>query len=368
MNIDKNSPVPQYYQLETWLEEQIDQGIFREDEKIPTEEELARMTGLSRPTIRHAIQNLVNKGYLSRKRRLGTFVNKRFLKPSTQNILGILVNFYKSGYASELIRGAGDASTKENYSLVLCNTDDSYVMADMHIDRLLEQGIRGVVFVPTAASDEKNTLLVEKLLRKDVKVVIADRHIPGVDIDNVITDNFWGAYNITNYLISKGHHKIAIPITTLFNTARERLEGYKQALKDANIPVNPSLIFLNNERFTDTSYYEYATLVLNTRNKFSSIFASDDKMAHIFFSVARQMNIRIPEDISLVGYDDLPCSSPEFFDLTTVHQPIYEMGQKSTEILLSRINGSNEKTQQLTLKSYLAERRSVLPQKYYKRK
>ena len=367
MNIDRNSPVPQYFQLESWLEEQIDQGVYTQDDKIPTEEELVNMTGLSRPTIRHAIQNLVNKGYVVRKRKLGTFVSRKINEPTRQNIIGILVNFYKSGYAMELIRGAGDESAKNNYSIILCNTDDSYVNANMHAERLLEHNVSGVIVVPTAAADDKNRMLVQKFLRKDIKVVVADRQIPDLEIDNVITDNFQGAYNITNYLISKGHRKIAISTTTLFNTSRERLAGYKQALKDANIPVDPTFIFTNNERFTEKTYYEYARLILSHARKITAVFSGDDRMAGAIYSEAKKLKIKIPDDISLVGYDDLPYSYTPFFELTTVHQPIYEMGQKCMALLMDRINNNNNNYQQIILESYLSEKRSVLPLNNYRK-
>ena len=368
MIIDKTSPVPQYYQLETWLEEQIHQGVYEQNDKIPTEDEFANITGLARTTICHAIQNLVNKGYLIRKRRLGTFVNKRIFESQRQNIVAILVNIYKSGYAMEMVRGACDQTATNNYSIILCNTDDSCLNADAHADRLIEQNVSGVIFVPTAASDAKNITILEKLLSKGIKVVIADRKWPGLKVDNVVTDNFHGAYNITNYLIDKGHRKIAITMTNLLNPSRERLAGYKQALRDAAIPIDPSIIFANNERFSEKFYYEYARLVLHNRKKISAVFAGDDRMAYAIYAVAKNMNIDIPKDISLVGYDDIPGSDTQFFELTTVHQPIYEMGKKCMNLLMERIDGRTDNYQHIVLESYLSERRSVLPAGYYKKK
>src|SRR4030042_6835979 len=102
MIIDRNSPVPQYFQLQTWLIEQIDQGVIKPGDRIPTEEELTRITGLARATVRQATQNLVNLGYLVRKRRLGTFACERKQKQEKANIIGVLVPDIRSGYAPEL--------------------------------------------------------------------------------------------------------------------------------------------------------------------------------------------------------------------------------------------------------------------------
>ena len=99
MIIDRNSPIPQYFQLQTWLIEQIEQGVFKPKDKIPTEEEIHQITGLARATIRQAIQNLVNMGYLDRKRRLGTFVKNGALETDKKTIIGLLVPDIRSGCA-----------------------------------------------------------------------------------------------------------------------------------------------------------------------------------------------------------------------------------------------------------------------------
>lgn len=360
MIINKNSPVPLYYQLKTWIEEQIEQGNYQKDDKIPTEAEFVELTGLTRPTIRQAIENLVNKGYLVRKRGLGTFVINQTFETPKQNIVGILVNFVGSGYAYELIRGASDEAARENFSVLLGNTDDSYIRAEFHADRFIEHDVSGIIFVSTAAPDEKNRMLVEKLLHKNIHVIVVDRQIPGLEIDTVTTDNFRGAYEITKHLIEKGHRKIAVMCYTAFNTSRQRLAGYKKALEDANIPIDPSIIFTSNERITEEHCVEYAKIILSQKQKFTAIFSGDDASAYVINSVAQKMGIKIPDDLSMVGYDDFPNTNFHPLELTTVHQPIREMGQKAMELLIKRIHGETGDPQHIVLKSYLAERRSVL--------
>jgi DNA-binding LacI/PurR family transcriptional regulator len=359
MIIDKDSPIPQYFQLQTWLIEQIEQGIFKPHDKIPTEAEISQITGLARATIRQAVQNLVNMGYLNRKRRLGTFVIDREREISKKTIIGVLVPDIRSGYSPELARGAGDEAAKNKHSVILCNTDDLFVKADFHADQLIEHGVSGVIFVPTAASDEKNSLILEKFRRKKIPVVLADRQIPGIKIDSVTTDNFEGAFTLTNYLIRKGHRCIAITLSTLFSTERERLHGYKKALEDVNIPFDPTLIFTVNEPFSETRYLKYARRILSKNDKMSAIFAGHDRIAYVIYSVALQMNLQIPADISLVGYDDLPFTNAHPVSLTTIHQPIYEIGQESMKLILARLGGDRRKAQNIVLKSHLVERTSV---------
>lgn len=360
MVIDRNSPIPQYFQLQSWLIEQIEQGIYKPDDRIPTEEEIVHLTGLARATIRQAIQNLVNMGYLFRRRRLGTFVREQNLNSNKQNIIGVLVHDLRSGYAPEFLRGVGDEAAKNNYSIILCNTDDLFTRADFHANLIIDHGITGIIFMPTAAAPEKNNLIIEKFKRKNLPVVLVDREIPGIDIDFVTTDNVNGAYELTRYLVRKGHKKIAITLSTLFSSERDRLEGYKKALIDHNLVVDPSIIFTTNERFVEKHYRQYARLILADKKKFTVIFAGNDPIAYIIYKVAQELKIAIPAELSLVGYDDLPFTNSHPVALTTVHQPIYEMGQESMKLLLSRINGKAGAPERIELKSRLIERGSVL--------
>ncbi len=357
MIIDKNSPIPQYFQLQTWLIEQIEQGVFKTNEKIPTEEALSQKTGLARATIRQAVQNLVNIGYLSRKRRLGTFVMDWTANSHKQTIVGVLVPDIRSGYAPELARGAEDEAAKSRHSMVLCNTDDLFVKAEFHAERLIEISVSGVIFVPTASTDDKNRFIIEKFTRRDIPVVLADRTIPNIDIDHVTTDNFEGAYNITKYLIQKGHKKIGIIISSLFSTERLRLEGYKQALTDYNLPIEPSIIFVDEGPFIKNHYFEHAQEFLKQKQKMTAVFAGHDRIALLLYYEAEQSGISVPDDLSIVGYDDLPFTT---ISLTTMHQPIYEMGQESMKLIMSRIKGEILKPQKVVLKSHLVERSSVL--------
>jgi len=361
--IDRSSPIPQYFQLQTWLIEQIEQGVFKPNDRIPTEEELVQITGLARATVRQAIQNLVNMGYLSRQRRLGTFVISRTASTDKRTIVGILIPDIRTGYAPELARGAEDEAAKNKHSLILCSTDDLYVQADFQADQLIENSVNGVIFVPTAASDVKNRRIVEKFTRKNIPVVLADRTIPDLRVDYVTTDNFQGAYGLTEYLIRRGHRKIAIALSTLFSTERQRLEGYKKALSDHKIPLDPSLVFTNGGPYQEKEYLEYARTLFRQDRKATAVFAGHDRIAYLFYSVAQEMAVSIPHDVSLVGYDDLPFTHSHPVSLTTMHQPIYEMGQESMKRIIARIRGEKGEPHKIVLKSYLVERASVLQSK-----
>ena len=356
MIIDRDSPIPQYFQLQTWLREQIEQGVFKPGDRIPTEAELGQVVGLARATIRQAIQNLVNMGLLIRKRRLGTFVLEKVAAQNTQTIIGLLIPDIRRGYAPVLARGVQDEAAKNNHSLILCDTDDLYVKADFHADRMIGNSVSGVIFVPTAVSDGQNQSIIDKFQRNKIPVVLVDRSLPNVDIDCVTTDNIQGAYDLTEYLIKRGHKRIGITLSTLINTEHDRLEGYKKALRNHGIPIDEKLILTHSGPFNEGRYLKFVRTLLKPEKKVTAVFAGHDSIALLFYSQAEKMGISIPGDISIVGYDDLDFP---LISLTTIHQPIYEMGQESLKLIMMRLRGEVQSTQKIVLDTYLVERSSV---------
>lgn len=356
MIIDRNSPIPNYFQLQSWLLEQIEQGVFKPGDRIPTEEELGQVTGLARATIRQAIQNLVSMGLLVRKRRLGTFVIEKAVATQSQTIIGILIPDIRRGYAPVLARGVQDEAAKNKHSLILCDTDDLFVRADFHVDRMIENSVGGVILVPTAASDDKNLQIIEKLERHNISVVLVDRTLPNTRLDYVTADNIGGAYQMTEHLIGKGHRRIAITLSTQISTERDRLEGYQKALNDNGITIDEELIFTHSGPYAEGRYIKIAEKIYDPALNATAVFAGHDRIALVFYAVASKLGLTIPEDMSLAGYDDLDFTT---VSLTSMHQPIYEMGQESLKLIMSRINGDITEPQKIILKSHLVERSSV---------
>lgn len=356
MIIDRNSPIPNYFQLQTWLREQIEQGVFKPGDRIPTEAEFSRITGLARATIRQAIQNLVNMGLLARKRRLGTFVLEKIVVTNSQTIIGLLIPDIRRGYAPILARGVQDEAAKNKHSLILCDTDDLFVRADFHADRMIENSVSGVIFIPTAASDQQNQKIINKFKRNNIPVVLVDRILPSRELDYVTADNIKGAYEMTEYLIKRGHRRIAITLSTLISTERDRLEGYKNAFRDNNIPIDENLILTHSGPFSGERYIQIAEKIFKPDLNVTAVFAGHDRIALVLYAEAKKQGIAIPEDISIVGYDDLDFTT---VSLTTMHQPIYEMGQESLKLIMLKIKGDLLEPQRIILKSYLVQRSSV---------
>ncbi len=354
--INDKSPVPKYFQLQTWLQDRIEQGYYATNEKIPTEVELVKLSGLSRATVRQALRNLEQDGYIVRKKRVGSFVLK--IEKDTKNIptVGILIPDIRSGYAPILARGAEDEATKNNISLILCNTDDLLSQAKYHIDRLISLKVSGVIYVPVAASDKDNLQIIKKLKRKNIPVVLADRGIQDSEIDIVTTNNFDGSRQIAQHLINEGHERIAFLSNKLYSTERLRYDGFISKMKEANINQDPAITILDKGAFNVNRYLTHVHKILKNKKKFTAVYAGHDRIALLFYSAAKNMGLNVPEDFSLVGYDNMPLTT---ISLTTMHQPIYEMGQESVRLIIARINNENSNIKNIILNSTLIKRSSV---------
>ncbi|MBT6982404.1 MAG: GntR family transcriptional regulator [Candidatus Marinimicrobia bacterium] len=356
MMINKKSPVPKYFQLQTWLQDRIEQGYYATNEKIPTENELVKLSGLSRATVRQALRNLENDGYIIRKKRLGSFVQKIEKKSTNIPTVGILIPDIRSGYAPILARGAEDEATKNNVSLILCNTDDMLSQAGYHIERLIKLNVSGIIYIPVAASDQKNLKVINKLIRKKIPVVLADRGIQDSNLDFVTTNNFDGSRQITQHLINNGHERIAFLSNNLYSTERLRYDGFMSKMKEHNINQDPSITIRDKGAFNVNRYLNHAHQILKNKRKFTAVYAGHDRIALLFYAAAKNLGMRVPDDFSLVGYDNMPLTT---VSLTTMHQPIYEMGQESLRLIISRMNNEKSNIKNIILNSNLIERSSV---------
>ena len=356
MIINNKSKVPKYFQLQTWLQDRIEQGYYSTNEKIPTENELVKLSGLSRATVRQALRNLENDGYIIRKKRVGSFVQRLEKSSSDIQTVGLLVPDIRSGYAPILARGAEDEAIKNDISLILCNTDDMLSQASYHIDRLIKLSVKGVIYIPVAASDKKNLQIINELKKKNIPVVLADRGIQDSNLDFVTTNNFEGSRKITQHLINRGHKKIAFLSNKLYSTEKLRYSGFMSKMIDSGINQDPSITILDKGAFNVNNYLNHANQILKNKKKFTAVYAGHDRIALLFYAAAKNLGLSVPDDFSLVGYDNMPLTT---VSLTTMHQPIYEMGQESIKLIVSRMKDKKTNVKNIILNSSLVERSSV---------
>ncbi|HZV67048.1 MAG TPA: substrate-binding domain-containing protein, partial [Telluria sp.] len=245
---------------------------------------------------------------------------------------------------------------KVGYNIILCNAYDDPKKQAAYLRVLMEKRIDGLILVASGADDELALLLREQA----VPIVLVDREVAGVEADFIEADHEKGGYLATKYLLELGHREIACvsgPID--LPPSRDRVVGYLRALKEAGQKFR--LDYLVRSDFTSQGGFLAFQQLLALKKRPTAIFASNDLMAIGGICAASEARIRIPDELSVIGYDDIALASYSTPRLTTMAQPKYAMGQLITNVLIDRIMGGHLPLRRELLQTDLVVRQSTAP-------
>lgn len=275
--------------------------------------------------------------------------------------IGLIMPDIVNPFFPEIARGAEDRASQSRYSIIYCNTDDNLKREDACIDILTEKMVDGIIF--THSADREGS---EGFRRCRVPIILIDRDydIPNV-IGKVLVDNTKASHMGVNYLLDMGYTKIAYiagPMHT--RTARDRLEGYKKALTDRQIDYKAEYVKIGE--YKSQWGWEAAKAFLSEKISFDAIFCGNDLIAIGAIKALKEEGLKVPEDIGIMGFDDIYMSSIMEPALTTIKQPNYEMGYRAAELLINAIEskkpeaiGRIGKTDTVILDTELTIRQSV---------
>jgi len=253
------------------------------------------------------------------------------MRKKTETI-GVVLPDLSGEFFSEVIRGIDEVAARRGYHILLSSSHSR--LDDMErLLRLMAQGrVDGLLLMaPQLRKDLLPLLSTTKL-----PLVLLESSLEGLDADSYYIDNFRGAYLVVQHLIEHGHRRIAVIMGPEDNfDARERHKGYQAALTEKDIPFDGELAFKGD--FQKRSGYFGMKRILSLDDPPTAVFAANDDMAIGAMEAAKEAKKAIPEDIAIVGFDDIPISRYVSPRLTTVHMPIYEMVSRATERVINRI-------------------------------
>ena len=311
------------------------------EQLLPTISDVADHAGVSPATVSRVIQGAKNVRPATRAKveraiqELGYVPSAvaQSLRSKRTRSLALVVSDITNPFWTTIARGVEDGAQRHDYSVLLCNTDEDLAKQLRYLDFLISQQVDGVIIAPYNSDAEH----LDKLRRRNIPTVIIDRRIDGWDVDSVSGDSVAGARALVQHLIGLGHERIAIitgPVST--STAEDRILGYNMALAEAGLPIDQRLI--QRGEFRHTSGEELTYRLLDEDLAPTAIFAANNAIAMGVIDAAAKRNLRIPQDIALVAFDDVPSASRLFPFLTVVAQPVYEIGVHATQLLLSRLD------------------------------
>mgnify|MGYP001049921520 CR=1 FL=1 len=327
-----------------------------------TIKEVAKLAGVSTATVSRILNDdpvVQEKTRKKVKKILDKFSYQRNMlarklvlkKTST---IGILLSDITNPFYSEIARGMEDEARRWKYTVIFSSTDNKREVQKEYINIFQEQRVDGIIFASAALQDPD----VEVLFKENFPFVLVNRKIDTIKTDFIVLDNVKGAYIATEHLIKLGHKRIGFIYGNLtYSTGLDRLEGYKNALREYGIEQDPNLIKSGDFR-RESGYLAFKEF-LKMENPPNAVFASNDFMALGALEAASELGVKIPEDIALIGFDNINFASFKFVNLTTISQRIYEMGTKGIQLLIRKIeNPENWTSQEIYLEPKLIIRNS----------
>lgn len=279
----------------------------------------------------------------------------RSLKSNTTRTLGMLIPNSSNPYFAEIVRIVEDRCFGAGYTLILCNTDDEPRRQSVYLQVLAERRIDGLIVVSTGSDDS----LVGQLHGLTMPTVLLDREIDDPDCDLVETAHMEGGLVAVRHLLSLGHRRVACvggPVGVA--SSEQRIEGWRLALAESGAVADANTLLWRGG-FTSQGGYEAMHAILRTDEVPSAVFVCNDLMAIGALRAVHESGLRVPDDLSIVGFDDIELSAYTSPPLTTVAQPKEHIGALAVDMLLERVNGRRRDARKVVLQPELRVRAST---------
>lgn len=326
--------------------------------------DIAKLAGVSLGTVSNVLNGTVGVREPVRRRVLDAVRSTgyqpsqlaRGLRRVKTNVIGMIIPDITNPFFPAVVRGAEDRAFSSGYRLILCNTDNDHAKELAHLNELRTYLPAGLIVIPSTFSD----LTVQAKSYRDVGtgVVCIDRLPKDWAGDTVTADNQKGAYKATQHLIEMGHRQLAAITGPLHLTnAQERLNGFRQAIKEAKLPLAPE--YVQETTFDKQGGASKTALLLRLIPRPTAIFAGNDMIALGVLAAIRDAGLRCPQDVSVMGFDDLELAELTNPALSSVSQSGYQLGSTAARLLLERINGDTSTAKHIVLETTLMPRDSV---------
>ncbi|ELY5210859.1 substrate-binding domain-containing protein [Vibrio cholerae] len=330
---------------------------------MATMKDIARLAGVSTSTVSHVINKsrFVSDEIVERVNNAAQQLNyapsalARSLKMNRTKTIGMLVTTSTNPFFGEVVKGVERSCYHQGYNLILCNTEGDNQRMKASINTLLQKRVDGLLLMCSTLEGERLDVFDRY---PDIPIVVMDWGPILFASDKIQDNSLQGGYMAAKHLIECGHKEIGCITGPLIrHQAQMRYEGYKRALAEAGIAINPDWI-VESDFECEGGYQAFEKLY--QRGKLpSALFVSNDMMAMGVIQAASQRGLRVPDDLSLIGYDDVHIAKFMTPALTTIHQPKYRLGKAAVDTLLYRLENPDTTAQVVQLEPTLVARNSV---------
>ncbi|MBW4438472.1 MAG: LacI family transcriptional regulator [Pleurocapsa minor GSE-CHR-MK-17-07R] len=328
---------------------------------MTTIRDVAKQAGVSVSTVSHVLNGtrFVEPSTEARVRTAISALNyrpnsiARSLRRRSTSTIGLLVPDNSNPFFAEVARLIEDIGFEHGYNVILCNSDGLPAREAAYIDVLLSKQVDGLLTISAGNHPD----FLDAVLKAGMPVVVVDRAADEWPVDQVLVDNETGGYVAARYLMGLGHQRIAcIAGPRAATPSARRLVGFRRALDEAGIALPDVAVFGGDFHYNGGVLAVKA--LLDQYPGLTAVFATNDRMALGAISALQRAGLRVPADLSVIGFDNIPQSAAFFPALTTIAQPVEALARESLRLLIERINGSAAAPTRLNLETQLIERES----------
>ncbi|MEK4271887.1 LacI family DNA-binding transcriptional regulator [Paenibacillus sp. FSL R7-0026] len=324
--------------------------------------DIAREAGVSIATVSQVING---KGKISEKRRaeIMEIMERLHYQPSAiaaaltgkqTYTLGLLVPDISNPYFAELARAVEDRSRQLGYSVVICSTDNKDERVERYLNLLQQKRVDGMMI----GTGIDNAEILSPLLQQSIPVALIARHMPSLSVHTVTIDDILGGALAAEHLLELGHTRVAVlSEPSKVSSSQERVRGFRETLIKAGYTLEPNQI---RESSADlSSAKKEALLLLGEKDHPTGLFCCNDIQAIGALQAAKELGLRVPEDVSIIGFDNTILASVTSPPLTTVAQPIEDLGHRAVDLLIEELKDERKEPQKIVLKPELVIRESA---------
>lgn len=246
--------------------------------------------------------------------------------------IGVIVANILHVFSTQVIRAIEDFCNEKDFHVIICNADDDPEKEKRYIEMLQSKQVDGIIAFPTGGNVE----LYKALIEVQFPVVFMDRIIPGIEIDTVILDNEKASFLAVEEFLRKGYREIGMlspPLRENVTSRMERINGFKKALDNKQITFNQNYLMVGEINNIQVVMKE----MLEQDNPPDALLALNDRVLHEVLAFTKKHRMRLPEDLAVIGIDEVSYANIYSPALTTIQQPAFDMGKKAAELLLNRI-------------------------------
>ena len=337
----------QYQVIIDDIKSKILSGEYSILEKIPTESALREEYNVSRHTVRKAILELSNEGFLRSEKGSGTYVSNQYQSKASSNsnnkTIGVITTYISDYIFPSIIRGIEGRLNEDNYSLLLASTNNDVEQEKKALEMMLSYGVDGLIVEPTKSNlYNPNIAYYLSFKENDIPFIMINAHYEELDVPFLVLDDVQSSYLATKELISNGHTQIGLISKMDDLQGKYRMKGYIKALGEDKLRFLPEHVFSYNTETKPELFTNLKEILTENRDALTAIVCYNDEVGFEVSNLCKQLGISIPEELSIIGQDNSYIAKNASIKLTTLTHPQEQMGRDAADWIIKKLQGRND--------------------------